>query len=236
MAGQDDVLKAVKNAFSDTVMLKLKQFYEVVPKGSNPALTGGFVETIVRSFVRDWIGPCQLCHGTLHPHDLAGNHLPDEQKGPKQIDGIVYDPRLGPAVIREGEFVIAHPAFCRGIVEIKTSEGDLRQFEERLQGHYRQYLFPAWEGRNVVEANDVMGIVIHDSAPDLRTASYTQGTFPLYEFSYWGHCPIFILFRQQEGDYEPYEPAIDAMIKAIYKSGWQSEYNGSMIRGETLPQ
>src|SRR5690348_7186467 len=111
MAGERDVLRAVIEAFSETVQVKLAQFYRVVPKGSNPDLTGEFVEAVVRGFVRQWIAPCQLCHGTFHSYttaqDLAGGG-----NAPNQIDGIVYDPRLGPPVISEGDFLVIHPAFC----------------------------------------------------------------------------------------------------------------------------
>jgi hypothetical protein len=103
-AGDDnqDVLKAARSAFTETIMLKLRQLYGVVPKGSNPALTGAFVEELVRGFIKDWISPCLLLHGTLHPHDTNPDVPPDDAT-PRQIDGIVYDPRLGPAIVREGD-------------------------------------------------------------------------------------------------------------------------------------
>lgn len=59
MAGEQDVLRAAVQAFSETVKLKLQQFYRVIPKGSNPAVTGEFVEAVVRAFVRKWIAPCR---------------------------------------------------------------------------------------------------------------------------------------------------------------------------------
>src|SRR5262249_30490695 len=67
-------LQPVINAFSGTIRLKLQQFYSVVPKGSNSALTGSFVEEVVRGFIKDWISPSLLLHGTLARragHDLA---------------------------------------------------------------------------------------------------------------------------------------------------------------------
>src|SRR5438552_3687403 len=141
MDTSQDVLKAVRSAFSGTISLKVKQLYEVVPRGSNAELTGEFIEELVRGFIRDWISPCLLLRGTLHPHD-ANTELSSSNSGAKQVDGIVYDPRLGPAIIREGGFLVAHPAFCRGIIEIRTSEEDLRAFEDRLQTLYKQYLEP----------------------------------------------------------------------------------------------
>jgi hypothetical protein len=232
----DDVLKAVKRAFSGTVSLKLQQFYSVVPKGSNPDLTGKFVEEVVRGFVQQWISPCQLCHGTLHPHDNAPNLGPDEHR-PRQIDGIVYDHRLGPAVIREGSFVVTHPAFCRGIIEIKTSVTDVNRFEEDLKARYRQYLAPAWQGcGGEVSEGNVMGIVVQDSEPKRRRGPDWMGDYGFHDYSLAGHCPIFFLFKEANGNYEPYEPGIDALIKAVYQTGLQREYASNRIQGGPLPR
>lgn len=125
MNSRHDVLESVCTAFSSMIALKVRQLYEVVPKGKNSALTGDFVEELVRGFIRDWISPCLLLRGTLFPHD-ANPRLSSDNHNPKQIDGIVYDPRLGPAVIREGGFLVANSAFCRGIIEIKTSADNLK--------------------------------------------------------------------------------------------------------------
>ncbi len=233
MGDNEDILKAVRKAFFETVRLKVQQFYDVVPKGSNPDLTGKFVEELVRGFVQQWIAPCLLAHGTLHPHNSAED--PSVRGlGPKQIDGIVYDPRLGPAIIREGSFLVTHPAFCRGIIEIKTSTTDIKQFEEDLQLRYRKYLAPAWEGsRGSLCEQDVMGIVIQDPDPKGRRGPEWMQNEPLYNYNLCGHCPIFILFK--EGNYEPYEPAIDAMIRIIYRGDWQRGLAGGTIRGGMLP-
>src|SRR5262245_24260659 len=85
-----DSLRAAKEAFCRTVSLKMQLFYSVVPKGTNATLTGAFVEELIRGFIRDWISPCLLMHGTLYPHDLE----PSLPVTPRQIDGIVFDPRL----------------------------------------------------------------------------------------------------------------------------------------------
>jgi hypothetical protein len=226
MAKEEDILKAVKAAFAQTVELKLQQFHAVVPKGSNSALTGAFVEEVVRGFVQQWIAPCVLAHGTLHPHDAA-ERLSESYRTPKQIDGIVYDPRLGPAILREGGFLVTHPAFCRGIIEIKTSikngPSGVLEFEEDLQLRYRQYLAPAWEDcRAYLSENEVIGIVIHDSVPEQRRGPDWMEDTPLYERRLNGHCPIFILFKEQNGDYTPHDPAIDGLIRAIFQTGWSS--------------
>src|SRR5262249_11928649 len=154
MKGQD-AIDAAKEAFWQTIRLKIEQLYRFVPKGANPELTGNYVEELVRGFIQGWISPCVLAHGTLHPAD-ANEHLPAGERKPKQIDGIVYDPRMGPGVIREGSFVVVHPRFCRGVIEVKTSEADLKGFQERLQLLWRQYFEPY---PHFGHAPAVMGVV-----------------------------------------------------------------------------
>jgi hypothetical protein len=200
-----DLLKATKEAFYRTISLKMKLFYEVVPKGTNPDLTGKFVEALVRCFIQDWISPYILLHGTLYPHNLDS-----QDAKPKQIDGIVYDPELGPAIIREGDFLVVDPAFCRGIIEIKTSyKKKIKNLEQDLQSLGRQYLVPA--GASLYSA---MGVVVHDPDPERKSYPDWLDRHPIFSFRLGSHCPIFILFRTD--DYQPHEEAIDAMIRAIY--------------------
>jgi hypothetical protein len=193
------------------------------------------VEELVRGFVQQWIALCLLCRGTLYPHDAAAELLSSEA-GPNQIDGIVSDPRLGPAILREGNFLVTHPAFCRGIVEIKTSTTDIKKFEDDLQLRYRKYLAPAWQdSRALLCERDVMGIVIQDSDPKGRRGPKWMQDEPLYNCYLSGHCPIFILFKERDGTYDPYEPAIDAMIRVIFQGHWQRGLAGSTIQGGLLP-
>ncbi|SRR5579883_278411 len=206
---EENVLAPAVQAFCETVKLKFQQFRRVVPKGSNSALTGAFVEELVRGFVGTWISPSLLMHGTLYPHDTykllpPGPSPWPEGCFPKQIDGIVYDPRLGPAIIREGSFLVTHPAFCRGIIEIKTSEQDLKGFKTRLEVLHWQYLV----GCSCAGPQSVMGIVIQDSNPERHACPR------LFDSVY----PIFILFKEEEGEYEPNCPMIETMIRTIFRN------------------
>ncbi len=219
----EDFLAAAKDAFCETIALKLQQLRRIVPKATNSEITGDFVESVVRGFVGDWISPCQLLSGTLYPHDSMPLESFHEEfrvnaHSPKQIDGIVFDPRLGPPVIKEDGFVVTHPAFCRGIIEIKTSEKSLMSLEKRLQSLYYQYMckFDA-------VTPQVMGIVIQDpepethSHPEWMTRSLPEGEkkgWPIFSYNLVPHCPIFVLFNN---DYEPFMPAVDAMIRAVFR-------------------
>jgi hypothetical protein len=229
MKGQD-AIEAAKEAFWQTIRLKLEQLYRFVPKGANSELTGNYVEELVRGFIQGWISPCVLAHGTLHPAD-ANEYLLSEAKKPKQIDGIVYDPRMGPTVIREGSFVVVHPRFCRGIIEVKTSEKDLKGLQDRLQLLSRQYFEPYPYGPH---RPAVMGVVVHDPDPQGHSSRERWEGVALYQCGLAQHCPVFILFKEPEGSYEPYDQGIDAMIKAVFLHGWQRESREEVMPSEML--
>lgn len=204
---QEDVLQHAREAFAETVLLKVQQLRRYVPKGSNPDLTGAYIEEVVRSFVRDWIGHRLLLHGTFHSKEFA-----DSGEKPLQIDGIVYDPTSGPLVLRGGDFAVVHPAFCTSVIEIKTSyQGKMTAFEHRLQEIYAKYM-------HHVTKPQVMGIVIADKDPDKASQIQwnEETTFYGYNYKIANWCPIFILFKEENDEYEPFYPAIDAMIRAIY--------------------
>lgn len=68
-----------------------------------------------------------------------------------------------------------------------------------------------------------MGVVIHD--PDPERHSHPDWVAPdaaLYESRYGKNYPIFILFKEVVAGekYEPYQPAIEAMMETIFSHGW----------------
>jgi hypothetical protein len=209
--GDENVLKYAVEAFAETVALKVRQLRRFVPKekaSTNPDLTGAYIEELVRGFVRRWIRHQQLLHGTFY-----AAHLKDSGQKPFQIDGIIHDPTRGPVTLREGDFVVVHPAFCSAVIEVKMTVASMKDFETRLQTIHGLYL-------RHLSTPHVMGIVA--AAPDPKAAS-TCDLFkePLPYYNHWTVplCPIFVLFRETDDcEYEPFFPAIEAMIRAIYSN------------------
>jgi len=201
----ENVLDHAREAFQATVALKLQHLRRFIRKGTNPALTGAYVECIVRSFVRAWLGSLRLCHGTFYSDQF-------EKSGqkPMQIDGIVWNPKAGPAVLQEDDFVIVHPVFCTSVIEIKTSITSLKDFQERLQAIYGQYMYCGTKPQ-------IMGIVTADKDPE-ATSMLQVGDKTRWAYDYYnaGWCPIFILFKEDDNEFTPFEPAIEAMIRAIH--------------------
>lgn len=206
---QEDVLKHVKEAFAETIALKVKQLRRYIPKEkarTNTELTGNYIEELVRGFIQRWIGEQRLVTGAFYS---KASETSTER--PLQIDGIVHDPRRGPAVISEGNFEIVHPAFCSGVVEIRIATA-LKEFEQRLQYISGRYMHHVTAGR-------VMGVVIASPNPEKDSQQpWTGSKTPLlYDYRQVGWCPIFILFKDVDGEYEPHYPAIHAMIVAMHQ-------------------
>lgn len=210
--GDENVMQHAIEAFAETVALKMKQLRRYVPKQkdlTNPDLTGAFIEELVRGFVRGWIGHKLLLHGTFY----YKQHIDANQK-PLQIDGIVYDPTRGPAILREGDFIVVHPAFCAGVVEIKTTIPSVQSFLERLWEVHGKYLAH-------LPTPHTMGVVIADKDPEKASEIKTKDgrIIPAYNHNTVPLCPIFILFKEtNDGEYEPFFPAIEGMIRAMYSN------------------
>lgn len=232
-----EVLNDAAQAFADTIALKVQQLRKYIPKANaatNTAVTGAYIEELVRGFVRGWIGHRELLHGTLYspPHAQRGEKSP-------QLDGIVYDPKLGPPIIREGDFAILHPLLCDGIIEIKTTCKSIKRLERRLWDIHWRYQSPL--GR--IGTSKVMGIVISDPDPEKVSVCRRRGKAPLNFYDFESQalrrellvgkrdprtaaafdsfdttlCPIFVLFKEDNGELTPHDAAIRAMIRAIYK-------------------
>lgn len=206
---KEDCLKYTCESFVDNFKMKLQQLRTYIPKGTNPTLTGAYIESVVRSQIQMWIRNLRICNGTFFSEEfknLKVNSL--------QIDGIIYDPSAGPTILDLGDFIIVHPAFCTNVIEIKTSLNSIRDFEKRLLKVHRLYF-------HHMPHNHVMGIVIHDKEPD--KISNINNNENLYDFNTANICPIFVLFKELNDDYEPFYPAIKNMIKAMYLNTYISD-------------
>ncbi|MBN2412819.1 hypothetical protein JXQ31_14110, partial [candidate division KSB1 bacterium] len=208
---KNDTINYTVDVFSETIAVKIEQLRKYVKKNTNSSLTGLYIEELVRGFIKQWIGHRLLLHGTFFTTEFS-----ESEKKPKQIDGIVYDPTVGPTILKEGQFVIIHPAFCSGVIEIKMSlNKSLDDFENHLKEIHKLYM-------NHQSRYNVMGVVITDSNPEKKSKHFkndnSENPSPIYTFNRPASCPIFILFKEYDDTYEPYKPAIDSMIRAIYNN------------------
>lgn len=203
----EDFLKFSKETFVETIELKLQQLNRFVEHNVNPKLLGDYIEELVRNFVRKWLGHRLLLHGTFYSLEIDKLY----NKELLQIDGIVYDPTAGPPILHEGNFIIVHPGFCTNVIEIKKSEKSINQFRERLEKIYKHC-----EG--FLDRPQIMGIVIHDTEPEKHSEYYDEDSELRlrYDFHDYCNCPIFILFKKTNNNFEPFYEAIDSMLHAIF--------------------
>jgi hypothetical protein len=78
-----------------------------------------------------------------------------------------------------------------------------------------------------------MGVVVHDSNPELHSRPDWLKN-PLFDGECNLHHPIFILFKEVESgvEYEPYEPGIKAMISSIFNRGWAFDPRVATLRSQ----
>ncbi len=208
-------IKSAVKAFTETIAVKLKLLRELIPRDAdftNTALTGAFVEEMTRGFVQSWIGDSFLLHGMLVSESEIADATASGSTRPMalQIDGIVYDPKKGPLILREGDFIAVSPDFIRGVIEIKMSEAP-SVLSHRLKNIYQRYIdgcvgFPA-----------VMGVIVASKDPEAMARVTGEGLRPWHEIHKAGHHPVFVLFKENDnGTFEPNEPAIYDLVRMIY--------------------
>src|SRR5688500_5667927 len=61
----EDPFEQARNAFTQTVRLKIDQLRQFLPKGSNSELTGNYIEEVVKGFIQHWIGYRLYLNGTF---------------------------------------------------------------------------------------------------------------------------------------------------------------------------
>ena len=202
------IFKSAAESFASVMKAQVDTFRDRITGRDNPAVVGSYIEALVRRYINSWIAPKQIYHGSIWDPNVPDWKI-------HQIDGLVWEPSHGPAIINEGEFLILHPQVARAIVEIKTSVNSLKGLHDRL--------VTIWESsfRHRME-RDVMAVVI--SHPDPEKASRPKwNTAEGHEVELHSRAihnyPIFILFDSTDDDYRPFAPGIEAMITQLWYIG-----------------
>lgn len=227
---KDDVLEAIIDTFCEQVKLNIELFRKFVPKEkakTNSALTGSFMEALVKDFIQKWVTPDRYINGMLFPHNKCqggkkGNNKCTNKKcsgggNPLQVDGIVYH-NSGPLTLTCGDFNIANPKLCTAVIEVKT-EHKILEFKKRLCEVHATYF-------SHTTARHVIGIIIINN----QFGEMTPGDQKMTTGNY---CPIYPLFQAKKSngqiDYIPYKDSIRDLIVNIYqnKNSLQNELNSS---------
>ena len=128
-------------------------------------------------------------------------------KRPTQVDGIIYDSMLGPCILKEGNFSVIHPAFCRGLLEIKKSIPSLKKLHRHLYDLHAVFMHP-FEGRN----SQVFAVVVRHNNPE-KASKMPKRKYKYHDYDQVNHCPIFLLF---DNDFKPHKEAIYKLIEFLY--------------------
>jgi hypothetical protein len=132
---------------------------------------------------------------------------------PFLIDGAVHDPGRGRLAFEQGSFSVINPATCVGLIQIKPTVANVSKFQTHLRDIAQIYFSGQRPGM-------VMGILVSDVAPEKKSIVHRFGrTFPSYQFVHPKWCPMFILFSRRDGLFEPYSPAIEALVANLNRVG-----------------
>jgi hypothetical protein len=180
---------------------RLADFHRHIPPGPNPALTLHFLEDQVCALLAARLAPRRLVSGTIRPPVTL-----DPEANVPFLRDIIYDPQLGPSPIDTAGFSIIKPAACAGVIRIQPCTHNTAKFE----AHLRDIALNLIRNRH---PSRVMGIVIADPDPEKKSIVRRKGrTFQAHEFTSGKWCPIYILFTRRGNTYQPYLPAIEALL------------------------
>lgn len=155
---------------------------------------GSLVENRVRELVARCVSPLTVSSGAL-----AG--VPYKH----QLDAIVWDHQLLPAVVEQGDVAVVAPMSVAGLLEIKAS-ANLGEFAHRIES-LRDDVSALRTGSQVEDvAVPSLGLVILDEQPyaDVREGS---------------HGALTVLFRKVGSfDYEPNMDGILDLMRFLYEA------------------
>ena len=198
----NEALESAARAFANLILAKVKVFRDIVHRRENPEVIGDIIEELIREYINSWLAPMGIYNGSLWC---------SQSQKMMQIDGLVWQPSFGPPLLRQGNFLLLHPNTARAAVEIKTSENNLKALRDRLSEIWSEYFEPVGYPRR-----DCLGVVLHHPDPDgasRPTWNVVEGhPIELHMKALHAH-PIYILFKRvSEFEYEPFMPAVEAML------------------------
>jgi hypothetical protein len=198
-----EALEEAARTFAKITRAKLDVFKSMITGRDNSDVVGSYIEEVVRGFINSWIAPMRICHGSLWYPSGKNPRI-------RQIDGLVWQPSFGPAVVQEGSFLLLHPNTVSAVVEIKRSEKDLHGLYNRLNEIADEFLIPTGHDKR-----DAVGLVIsHPSPESVANSNWSMAEGHVVELHSLAihHCPIFILFDSAKDELEPYYPGIKNLI------------------------
>lgn len=160
----------------------------------NSEITGGIVESYLRTVVADLAKPL-----VAHSGGVVG--LPYDH----QVDCILWDPNVRPAILVVGESALVDSLSVRGLIEIKSSTRDVSEFAKRIHELGERLSRLAWSCRPPLRVAPCLGILAWTPMPFDIVMAATQGKV------------LPIMQRMDSGTFVINERAILGLIRFVYR-------------------
>lgn len=203
----DKEKKGINKAWEKAQEIILKK-YEIIKRlTDNTEVKGNYIENTIRSMIENWVKPYVVSNGVI----VIDRELD------YQIDGIIWERHRAPAFVEEGNFAAVLPDSVRGVAEIRSTanKSELEKFQKRLQEIRNKIV--KYVGIEIFPYSaTICGIVIRTSEEIKEEVINKYSTDP--------HAPVFVLFREKNGEFEPIEGMLWKLANYIYKGlpagGW----------------
>jgi len=207
MTTNDNDRKNIDKAWEKAQEIILKKYEIIKVLTDNSAVKGGYIESIIRSMIENWVKPYVVSNGVI----VLDRELD------YQIDGIIWERHRAPALVEEGNFVAVLPDSIRAVTEIKSTanKAQIEELQKRLQEIRAQ--ITKYTGIQIFPYSaTICGIVIRttEEIEEELTNKYSTDT----------PTPVFVLFREKNGEFEPIKGMLWRLANYIYTGlpagGW----------------
>lgn len=194
--------KDIGKAWEKAQEIILKKYEIIKGLTNNTEVKGNYIESIIRSMIESWVKPYVVSNGVI---------VLDPELD-YQIDGIIWERHRAPALVEEGNFVAVLPDSVRVITEIKStaSRSQLEKLQKRLQ-EIKDKLIKYVIIEIPPYSPTVCGIVI-------RTSEEIKEEL-INKYSTDTCAPVFVLFREKNGEFEPIKGMLWKLANYIYTTG-----------------
>ena len=198
--------KDINRAWEKAQEIIFKKYDIIKGLTDNTEVKGNYIESIIRSMIEGWVKPYVVSNGVI---------VLDRQLD-YQIDGIIWERHRAPAFVEEGNFAAVLPDSVRAITEIKSTanKSQIEELQKRLQ-EIREKITKYTGIQIFPYCATICGIVI-------RTSEEIEEEL-INNYSMDPHTPVFVLFREKNGDFEPFKGMLWKLANHIYRglpTGW----------------
>lgn len=196
----DNEKKGIDKAWEKAQEIILKKYEIIKGLTDNTEVKGNYIENIIRCMIESWVKPYVISNGVI---------VLDQQLD-YQIDGIIWERHRAPALVEEGNFVAVLPDSLKAVTEIKSScnKSQIEELQSKLRSIRKKIV--DYFGVDIVPHSPVVcGIVIRSQGKISDELINKYSTDP--------YAPIFILFKEKNGELELNKGILWKLANFVYK-------------------